>query len=319
MVFESLLTVSFIVGTIALAIKLIPMILFASMGELVAEKSGVLNLGIEGLMLMGAFVAFVVTFYLQDPWLGIGAAVLVALALGIIFSFLTITLGVNQVVVGLGMWLLGYGLSDVLFRVFITSITPLGIAGIPSIPVIRDIKIPWLSDLPVLGAIVFGQNPLVYLSVASVPLVSYFLNRTPIGLRIKAAGENPKAADSMGIKVNRMRYLAALIGAAAAGLSGAFFSIAYLATFQFGYTAGRGFVALAMIYFGNWNPYRALLATFLFNLVDAAQIGIIAVDPLLSRRYYFFNMLPYLFVVALIPYFGRKARAPKFLALPYRK
>jgi len=313
---EALLTLSFYVGAIALAIKLLPMILIASMGELIAEKSGVLNLGIEGLMLMGAFTAFVVTYLTENPWIGVLAAVGVSILLGLIFSFLTITLGVNQVVVGLGMWLLGYGLSDVLFRTFITTMRLL---TIPTIPAIRDIKIPVLSDVPVLGPIIFSQNPLVYVALATVPLTALFLNRTHIGLRIRAVGENPKAADTMGINVNKMRYFAALIGAAAAGVSGAYLSVAYLATFQFGYTAGRGFVALAMIYFGNWSPYRTLLPAFLFNLVDALQIGTISLDPLLSRRYYFFNMLPYLFVVALIPYFGRRARAPKFLGLPYKK
>lgn len=313
---EALLSLSFYVGAIALTLKLLPMILIASMGELIAEKSGVLNLGVEGLMLMGAFTAFIATYFTENPWMGILAAVAVTALLGLIFAFLTITLGVNQVVVGLGMWLLGYGLSDVLFRTFITSMK---LAVIPTIPAIRDIKIPYLSDIPVIGPIIFSQNPLVYVALATVPLTALFLNRTHIGLRIKAVGENPKAADTMGINVHRMRYLAALIGAAAAGISGAYLSVAYLATFQFGYTAGRGFVALAMIYFGNWSPYRTLLPAFLFNLVDALQIGIISIDPFLSRRYYFFNMLPYLFVVALIPYFGRKVRAPRFLGLPYKK
>ncbi len=316
MVLEAILTATFWVGSIALAIKLLPLILFTSMGELIAEKSGVLNLGVEGLMLMGAFTAFMTAFITGNPWLGVLASILVCMGLGLVFTFLTVSLGVNQVVVGLGFWLLGLGLSDILFRAFVKG---LRIVGIPTVNTIKEVYIPVLSDLPVVGPIIFRQNPIVYLSILSVPLTAYFLNRTHIGLRIRAVGENPKAADTMGINVNRMRYIAALIGAAAAGISGAYFSVAYLATFQFGYTAGRGFVALAMIYFGNWNPYKTFLPIFLFNFVDALQIGIISVDPLLSRRYYFFNMLPYLFVVALIPYFGRRARAPRFLAIPYKK
>lgn len=297
------------------SVTLLPLLLFASLGELVAEKSGVVNLGVEGLMLMAAFSSFAVARLTNDAWIGILTSIIVVAIIGFVFSFLTITLCVDQIVVGLGIYLFGFGFSDVLYGSMFGS----SLGGTASVTTIKPIGIPVLSNIPYIGQVLFNQNLLVYLSLILVPLVSLFLAKTSIGLRIRAVGENPRAADTMGINVHRMRYLATIIGSILSGLSGAYLAVGQLGYFQFGYTAGRGFIALAMVYFANWNPYKTLLAVFLYDLVDSTQAALVFSIPYLTRSYYFFNMMPYLFVVALIPILGRRARAPKFLAVPYRK
>jgi simple sugar transport system permease protein len=297
-------------------LKLVPAILFAALGELITEKSGVLNLGVEGLMLMAAFTAFDVTFLTEPwlgslaPWVGLAAGVAVSATLGLVFSVFAINLRANQVVIGLGLWLFGLGLSDTLFREFFGQ-TPV------SIPIIRGVDIPLLSSIPYVGRFLFGQNPLVYVSIALIPIVAFFLNKTSFGVRIRAAGEHPRAAETMGVDVYRIRYLAVLIGAALVGVGGAYFTIVLLSTFILNITFGRGFIALAMIYFGKWNPYRLFIPLIIFSFVDSLQLGLQGIG--VPIKYFFLNMFPYLTIVALIPILGRRAEAPAALMEPYRK
>jgi ABC-type uncharacterized transport system permease subunit len=292
-------------------LKLVPALLFASLGELIAEKSGVLNLGVEGLMLMSAFVAFDVTYLTGNPWLGIVAAIAVSVLLGIVFGVFAINLRVNQVVIGLGLWLFGLGLSDTLYRAFFA----IGIT--PTVPIIRDVNIPVLSDIPVIGRMLFGQNPLVYISIVLIPVVAFFLNRTNLGMKTVAVGEHPRAAETMGVDVYRIRYLAVIIGAAFAGVGGAYYTISLLSTFILNITFGRGFIALAMIYFGKWKPYRVLLPIIIFSFVDSLQLGLQSVG--VPIKYFFLNMLPYITIIVLIPMLGRRAEAPAALMEPYKK
>ncbi len=292
-------------------LKLVPAILFASLGELVAEKSGVLNLGVEGLMLMAAFTAFGATYVTGNPWLGILAAMGVSVLLSLLFSVFAINLRVNQVVIGLGLWLFGLGLSDTLYRAFFA------IGTTPTVPIIGDISIPYLTSIPVIGRLLFGQNPLVYISLAFVPVVAIFLGKTNLGMKIAAVGEHPRAAETMGIDVYKIRYIAVIIGAAFAGVSGAYFTISLLSTFILNITFSRGFIALAMIYFGKWRPYRLLVPLLIFSFVDSLQLGLQGVG--VPIKYFFLNMLPYITIVALIPILGRRAEAPAALMEPYKK
>ncbi len=292
-------------------LKLVPAILFASLGELVAEKSGVLNLGVEGVMLMAAFTAFDVTYMTGNPWIGILAAILVSLVLGLAFSFFAVNLRVNQVVIGLGLWLFGLGLSDTLYRAFFA------VGVTPTVPIIGDMDIPYLSSIPVIGRIFFEQNPLVYISILLIPVVSFFLYKTNLGMKIQAVGENPRAAETMGVDVYKIRYLAVLIGAAFAGVGGAYFTISLLSTFMLNITFGRGFIALAMIYFGKWKPYRIFLPLIIFSFVDSLQLGVQAIG--VPIKYFFLNMIPYITIIALIPILGRRAEAPAALMEPYKK
>jgi len=292
-------------------LKLVPAILFASLGELVAEKSGVLNLGVEGVMLMAAFTAFDVTYMTGNPWIGILAAILVSLVLGLAFSFFAVNLRVNQVVIGLGLWLFGLGLSDTLYRAFFA------VGVTPTVPIIGDMDIPYLSSIPVIGRIFFEQNPLVYISILLIPVVSFFLYKTNLGMKIQAVGENPRAAETMGVDGYKIRYLAVLIGAAFAGVGGAYFTISLLSTFMLNITFGRGFIALAMIYFGKWKPYRLFLPLIIFSFVDSLQLGVQAIG--VPIKYFFLNMIPYITIIALIPILGRRAEAPAALMEPYKK
>jgi ABC-type uncharacterized transport system permease subunit len=292
-------------------LKLVPAILLASLGELVAEKSGVVNLGVDGLMLMGAFTAFTVTYLTGNPWLGIVGAVLVSVLLGLMFSYFAINLRVNQVVVGLGLWLFGLGLSDTLFRGFFS------IGYTPTVPIIGDISIPFLTSIPVVGRLFFGQNPIVYISILLIPIVALFLSKTNLGMRIAAVGENPRAAETMGVDVYKIRYIAVLIGAAFAGAGGAYYSTSLLSTFILNITFGRGFIAIAMIYFGKWKPYRILLPLIIFSLVDSLQLGVQTLG--VPIKYFFLNMIPYITIIALIPILGRHAEAPAALMEPYKK
>lgn len=292
-------------------LKLVPAILFVSLGELIAEKSGVLNLGVEGLMLMSAFTAFDVTYMTGNPWIGILAGIGVSLVLALVFGVFAINLRVNQVVIGLGLWLFGLGLSDTLYRAFFAVGTS------RTVPIIGDIHIPVLSSIPVIGRIFFEQNPLVYISIAFMPVVAFFLGRTYLGMKISAVGENPRAAETMGVDVYKMRYLAVLIGAAFAGVGGAYFTVSLLSTFMLNITFGRGFIALAMIYFGKWKPYRLFLPLIIFSFVDSLQLGLQSVG--VPIKYFFLNMFPYITVIALIPILGRRAEAPAALMEPYKK
>lgn len=292
-------------------LKLVPALLLAALGELIAEKSGVLNLGVEGLMLMGAFTAFGTTYITGDPVIGVLAAMGFTVLLGLLFSYFAISLRTNQVVVGLGLWLFGLGLSDTLNRAFFTS------GATSSIPIIGDMHIPVLSTLPLIGRVIFQQNPIVYLSIALIPVVDIFLNRTSLGVKIRAVGENPRAAETMGVDVYKIRYVAVLIGAAFAGAGGAYYTTTLLGTFILNITFSRGFIALALIYFGKWKPYKVLLPLIVFSFVDSFQLGLQGAG--VPIKYFFLNMLPYITIVALIPILGRKAIAPAALMQPYEK
>ncbi|MDA4124501.1 MAG: ABC transporter permease [Thaumarchaeota archaeon] len=301
-------------GIFSTALLLSPLYLFAGMGEIVAEKSGVANMGIEGIMLMAAFTTYAIDVTTGNPWLAISAALGVAGLIGGFFSYLAVRLRLGQIVLGLAVYLFGLGLSFVLFNNLSTGRSLAPFTNIP------NIYIPYLSDIPVVGRVLFQQNILVYLAIALVILTSLFLNRTSYGLRVKAVGENPKAADNMGVNVLKVRFLAVLFGAILAGLAGAYFEIGFLQNFQFDIIAGRGFIALAMIYLANWGPYKTLFAAISFNVVYAAQSEYVQLSGIATAgSSQLFTMLPYVYLLALIPILGRRARPPKYLLKPYRK
>ncbi len=303
-----------VVDVLSLTFRFAPLYIFAGMGEIISEKAGVVNLGIEGLMLMAALTTFVIDVISGSPYLAIFGALAVAILFASVFGLLTVRLGFDQVVTGLAFYLFGLGFSYVLFIKF-SSTNPVAL-----FTNIQPVNVPLLSRIPFLGPIIFSQNPLVYISLILVLAVYLFLNRTSYGMRVKAVGENPVAADNMGINVNRVRFLAVLFGGITAGLAGAYFEIGFLQNFQFDVIAGRGFVSLALIYFANWGPIRALFGALIYNVVDAAQTEFLFVaGPAFQTSSQLFAMLPYLFLVALIPVFGRKARPPKYLMVPYKK
>ncbi len=304
-------------GIFSTTMLLSPFYLFAGLGEIVAEKSGVVNLGIEGIALMSLLTTFVVDFATGNPWIALLAALAVAGAMGIVFAFLSVRMGLGQIVLGLGVYLFGLGMSFVIYNSL--YLCPKCSAP-PTFVNIQNIYIPYLSGIPVVGPALFQQNLLVYFSLALVVIVAYFLGRTSLGLRIRAVGENPKAADNMGVNVNKVRFLAVLFGAVLAGLAGAYFGFAFVQNFDFNVIAGRGWVALAIIYLANWGPYKTLFAALSFNFVYAAQSEVVSISSVaLAGNSQLFILFPYIYLLALIPILGRSARPPKFLMKPYRK
>jgi simple sugar transport system permease protein len=243
-------------------------LLIAATGELVAERSGVLNLGVEGMMLMGAVSGFAVAAMTGHPWLGVLAAVIVGAVYSLLFGFLTLTLVTNQVATGLALTLLGIGLS--------------GLLGVPFVgnPGVRmtSIYIPGLTDLPYVGTLLFGEDPLFYLSIVLVIAVSWFLFRTKAGLTLRSVGDNHGSAHALGIPVIRIRYLAVMFGGACAGLAGAQLSIVYTPQWVENMTAGRGWIALALVVFASSRPWRVLAGAYLFGLLTIAELNIQAAD-----------------------------------------
>ncbi len=300
---------NFIVAVLSLTITIMTPTLLSSLGEIFSERSGVLNLGLEGIMLMGAFVSVAATAVTGNGYIGLISAMAVGLLFGVITLITVILLQIDQVVNGVGIWILGLGLSTFLFKWFTTGIP------FPTVKTFELIIIPYLSQIPFLGQIIFQQNFLVYLSILAVPVFWFVLFRTTAGLKVRAVGENPKAADTAGISINRVRIICVLFSAMMAGLGGAYLTLAYVGLFTHNMVAGRGFIALAIVIFGKWNPARALLGALIFGGVEALQINVQALS--LGIPYQFLSMMPYVLTIIVLVLIGRKAEFPAALGVPY--
>lgn len=230
-------------------------LLLAAIGELVVERSGVLNLGIEGMMVMGAVCGFAASYVTGSPWLGVLAAVLAGVATSLLFGFLTQSLMTNQVATGLAITLLGLGLSGLIGS---------GFVGLPGVK-LTSVSIPWLTDLPYVGRLVFGQDPLVYVSIILTLGVAYVLKHTRVGLIIRAVGQNHHSAHALGYRVIAVRYACIAFGGATSGLAGAYLSLVYTPQWIENMTAGRGWIALALVVFSTWLPARLAAGAYLFG------------------------------------------------------
>lgn len=287
-------------------------LLYAALGEIITERAGVLNLGVEGMMLVGAVTGFLVTVATTNPWLGVLAAALAGGAMALIHAFLTITLKANQVVSGLALTIFGTGLSGFLGKDLIGVVAP---------RTLTRIEVPVLSDLPWIGPVLFNHDGLIYLSFFLVPLLWYFFYRTRAGLNLRTVGENPAATDAAGLNVFLLRYAYTILGGAFAGVAGAYLSLAYAPTWLENMTAGRGWIAVALVIFAMWDPVRAIIGSYLFGGIDALgfrlqAMGAVNISP------FFLKMLPYLFTVVvliLVTYRSRQNHlgAPGALGLPY--
>jgi general nucleoside transport system permease protein len=285
-------------------------LVFAALGELVTEKAGVLNLGVEGMMLVGAVTAFAVAATTKSPWLGVVAGMLAGAALSLIFGVLTLTLMANQVAAGLALSLFGVGLSAFVGLEFVSVV----VEGIPAL------RLPGLSDVPIAGPLLFAHNPLVYLSIALFFAVEFFLYRTRAGLVLRAVGESPQSAHAIGHPVARIRYFAVLFGGACAGVAGAYLAVAYTPLWVEGMTAGRGWIALALVVFATWKPRRVLVGAYLFGGVTLAQFQAQALGLDLPSQ--FLAMLPYLATIVVLALISRDAaairqNAPASLGRPF--
>ena len=290
-------------------------LLLASLGEMFNQRAGVFNLGCEGIMCMGAFLAFLPPTFLKAgplaPYgnlLGFAAALGGGVLLGLLFALVTVTFRADQGIAGIGLQMFGWGLSGSLFRHYIGGVT--GVEGMAAWPV------PGLARIPFLGGILFNHNPVVYFAFLLVPASWYVLYRTPWGLKVRAVGTAPRAADSMGIHVNRVRYQALMLGGAMAGLGGAYLSLCQAKMFADDLVAGRGFIAVALVYFGRWSPLGILGGALLFSLAQTLQLSIQVGG--IKFPYEFAVMLPYVLVILVLA-LARKARmrGPAQLGVPF--
>jgi len=287
-------------------------VLFAATGEIFAERSGILNLGVEGMMLMGALAAVAASDTFGSIWLSVLAAMLVGGAFAMIHGFFSITLRVNQVVSGLALTLFGIGLSNFLGRSFIGKVT-LQFESLALFP---------LNRIPVLGPIFFSHTPLVYVAYFLTPLAFFFLYKTKYGLNLRAVGENPAAADTVGINVVTVRYVCTLAGGTLAGLGGAYLSLAYTPGWKEQMTGGQGWIAIALVIFAMWDPLRAAAGALLFGFINAFQFYCQAAGLTIIPGYVL-RMLPYLFTIGVLVVVTRWERvkrrigAPEALGIPF--
>ena len=318
---QQVLTTTFVIGLFAAGMRLAIPIFLAALGEIITERGGVLNLGLEGIMLVGAFAGFAAAFYAQEslpagaqwlaPWLGLAAGTVAGMLMGLLMAVLAVTLQTDQVIAGIMLVVLGTGMTTYFYRQWFGSLT----ARVESLP---PAPIPVLADIPVLGPILFRHDLMTYLSLAVLLAGWYFLFRTTWGLNLRAAGELPAAADTSGVNVAAVRYAAVLIGAALTGLGGAVLTVAQLGIFSEGITAGRGWIAVALVIFANWRPGPAFAGAFLFGLATALQFRIQALN-IPSLPYELLLMLPYVLTILALLVNSGGSQAPAALGKPYVK
>jgi general nucleoside transport system permease protein len=309
MTFSGIPLVAFVTAMLAAGLVAAVPLVLAALGEAVGEKSGLLNLGIEGTMLCGAFFGFYAAFQTGGSLWGVLAGMAAGAVLGLLFAFLTVSLRVDQVLVGLAITIFGGGLTAFLYRDLFGGQNPSLSTDLPRI------GIPLLERIPVLGSAMFDQQALFYLAYVLVPVFAFLLARTRFGLEVRAVGENPFAADAAGVDVTRTRYLAALIAGTMAGLAGAFLSVADLKIFQVGMTVGMGFIALALTMVGGWNPYRILVAAVLFGLLRSLGNGLQILG--INIRTEFVTMLPYIGIMVALALLAGRTSLPMSLGIPY--
>jgi simple sugar transport system permease protein len=307
-----------IVSILAVAIQAGTSLVYATVGEIFTERSGILNLGVEGIMIMGAVTAFATGYHTGSLAAALAVAVLVGGSLALIHAFLTVSLRADQVVSGLALTIFGTGLASFLGQRLGPEGKPLvGLVG----PRFRPVEIPLLSDIPLIGNALFNQDLMVYAMYLLVPLAAYYIYHTRPGLHLRAVGENPGTADALGIGVYRSRYLYTIFGGMLVALGGAHLSLAYTPGWTDGLTGGRGWIAIALVIFALWNPYRALLGALLFGGVNAIQFRLQAAGTTIPAP--FLNMLPYLFtilvltIVTVYESVSKRIGAPAALGLPY--
>lgn len=306
---EILLSASFWAATIRIACPLI----FATLGELMCERAGVLNLGIEGIMTIGAMAGWMWVYQGGDLYSGVVFAAFVGAMFGLLHALFTVHLGLSQHVTGIGVTLLASSLSYYVYKMLLPeSTTP------PKIRSFEPVEFGWAGDLPFVGPALFQHTPLTYVAFLAVPVVMYLLYRTPLGLAWRTAGENPMSLEAQGISVSGIRTLAVVAGSALMAVGGAYLTMSAFDAFYFGMINGRGWICVALVIFASWRPGKALLGAMLFAGLDALQVRVQqqvgAFVP-----YQVFLMLPYVLSIAAMVVVARRARYPKALLQPWRK
>ncbi|ARP92944.1 ABC transporter permease [Bordetella genomosp. 13] len=297
-------------------LRLATPLILGTLGVLLCERAGVLNLGIEGIMVAGAFSGWLVVYLGAPLYVGLLAAAAAGAVFGLLHAALTVGLGLSQHVSGLGVTMLATSLSYFAYRVTFPSVnTP------PTIQPFGEMK--FLADIPIIGPALAGQTPLTLLALAAVPLVAWVLNRTPLGLAVRMVGENPAAAEGQGLSVARLRTGAVVAGSALMGLAGSFLTLAAFNAFFFNMVNGRGWVCVALVVFASWRPGKALLGALVFAFFDALQLrlqqGATSLPGLPELPYQVYLMLPYILSILALVVMARRAAYPQALMKPYRK
>ena len=309
-IFEIFLTASFWTAAIRIASPLI----FATLGELICERAGILNLGIEGIMVAGAFAGWMAVYSGLGLWPGVAVAFAVGMGFGLIHSVLTVPFGLSQHVVGLGVTLLATSSTYYAYRLALPEVT-----SPPSIVPFKPLEIPILSDIPLIGPALFAQTPLTYLAFAMVAIVALVLYRTPLGLAVRAAGENPQAVAAQGLSVAAIRMGAVMVGSGLMAVGGAFLTMSAFNSFFFEMVNGRGWICIALVVFGAWKPGKALLGAILFAAFDALQIRIQQTSLGVGIPYQIFLMMPYILSILALVVMSRRAEVPAALMVPFNK
>lgn len=307
-----------VVNILSMTVPFSVAILLASTGEMFNQRSGVFNLGCEGIMAMGAFIGMLIPFLVGGGgpvsgvynWLGLLAATLIGALLGLFFGLIVVTFRAPQGIAGIGLQMFGVGTAGTLFRHFV--------GGTQSIPGMDSAPIPLLSRIPVIGPIFFSHNLMVYFAFLFVPAAWYVLFKTSWGLKVRAVGTHPRAADSMGINVNRTRYEALALGGALAGLAGAYLSVCQVKMFSDELIAGRGFIAVALVYFGHWHPVKIMAGALLFSFAQTIQYNVQGLG--IDLPYEFFVMLPYIVVIVVLAFTSKNQKTgPAALGKPFNR
>ncbi len=307
--FEILLTAGFWAATI----RIVSPLIFGTLGELICERAGVLNLGIEGIMTVGAMSGWMWVYQGGGLWGGVLFAAAMGALFGLLHAAFTVQLGLSQHVTGIGITLFASALSYFVYRMLLPlATTP------PKIEPFDEVAIPGLSDLPIIGEALFNQSPLTYLALLAVPVVWYVLHRTPLGLAVRMAGENPVAVEAQGINVLAVRTGAVVVGSALMAVGGAFITMSWFDAFYFGMINGRGWICVALVIFASWQPGKALAGAFIFAGLEALQVR----AQVLAGGfipYQFFLMLPYIMSILAMIVMARKTKYPQALLVPFRR
>jgi general nucleoside transport system permease protein len=302
-------TLTTLVGILHSTVRLATPYLYAALGETIAQRAGVLNLGVEGQMLMGAYAAFFVVVTTGSLAGGVAAAMVVGALMGLLMAVVSVTFRAEQGISGIGLYLFGLGLSSLLFK--------LTIGSVQSVSGFSELRLPLLSAIPIIGPALFNHSIMVYAAFALVPLSAYLLNRTTWGLNIRAVGDNPQAADTVGVPVVAVRYATVILGGALAAVGGASLSISALNIFQENLTGGIGFIAVALVYFGGWRPLGVLGGVLLFSLISALQLWLqlaqIGIPSDLAV------MLPYALTIVALALAPRRSGQPAALTKPFTR
>jgi len=303
-------TTAVLVAVGASAIRLAVPLLLAALGETFGQRSGVLNLGVDGIMLLGAFTGYYAVLKTDNVWLGLLAGAIVGLILGLASAVIAVTLKAEQGISGIGIFLFGLGMSDLLFQKLVG--TPIPIDTFP------QLDIPLLSDIPYVGEIFFQHSLVIYLAFLSIPVATFVINRTTFGMKIRAVGEYPDAADTLGVSVAGVRYATEIIGGTLAGIAGAVLAIT-LGIFQQNLTNGAGFIAIALVYFGAWRPTGIMLGALLFGFVNALVLELKTLEIIPRDLSNIAAMAPAIITILALVFVARRFRAPSALTKPFTR